>query len=785
MFLTSVALQMNLEAGIPILRDTAGRSTRTEAIPSFFGTGKNVRYKKLPHSYSPGFILSFFERRKAEGFSTQGDNVDVKRRLSHVYKVLIEHQNTSLYMNRRGLDLGDFSMVMLSIAILSERLEKAISDVHVHLGLNMPDGPKWRPCPEGCLDLGRPILELMRARGWCPYDLRRLDIEMTELTFLLFYSTLGAPRSSKDHGNCSAERCLAMMTDPATYKLSHRHKECQCPLISADQREVARILEQGSIPLVKLTQDPESKASRIIIIDAAQCQNFTAISHIWAEGAGSVQDNALHSCILEEISNLVSKLPWVPREPGRSDFAFWIDTLCVPVRPPELQSLALNNMRVPYERASGVLVLDAHLRSFNSTVLSHLEIFAQVSCSSWMRRLWTLQEGKLAQKVWFQFANKAVDVEILDPTTSWQSVPWKIDVWMSVVLFTHLWIQIWYRQGTLNGLSAVASMIRSTRHALRSRSASVSTDEALCLSTLMNKDLTRIIAVPPAQRMEVFWRTFERVPRSLVFSEVSKKMPQQGLHWAPSSFMSLRSEEYWTGTEPTDPRHMDYPHAFPTSEGLQVALPGLRFHQGLLTRSKAFAFIWESGPLFHDECGIWYLMRFGKPWREGSATFETSQQLTVILAHGLRTSARAKGLPSEKLVSQDISEGVLGSVARIEDDTMYFTAHIHVKVKIFSQSTQRYLSIASSCVHDAEVQHSVLLNESDAVSKQLYKKAAERHMNDPDSLLFLRDQARHWEMGEGYEDLLDRLLDLTVKVARLGDCLQVQRLPEGQQWCVD
>jgi hypothetical protein len=42
-----------------------------------------------------------------------------------------------------------------------------------------------------------------------------------------------------------------------------------------------------------------------------------------------------------------------------------------------------------------------------------LEVFARVWCSNWVGRLWTLQEGRLGKRVWFQFRDKAVELKAI------------------------------------------------------------------------------------------------------------------------------------------------------------------------------------------------------------------------------------------------------------------------------------------------------------------------------------------------------------------------------------
>ena len=201
--------------------------------------------------------LEFLLQSWTISFSRHGDP-NIQQSLGKLYGFLIEHRTVSLRMCQLDVDLGKFS-ILLSIAVLSERFMAAVIDMHAHNNLETPVEQTWRMRSEGIMDLGQPVLSLMRDRRWCPYDLRRLDVDTKEISLLYYYSNMKAPRSSKDHSNCSEMQCLAMMTNLSTYKLSHRREGCHCPLLFADQSEVARILAKGSIPLIKITIDSGSK----------------------------------------------------------------------------------------------------------------------------------------------------------------------------------------------------------------------------------------------------------------------------------------------------------------------------------------------------------------------------------------------------------------------------------------------------------------------------------------------------------------------------------------------
>ncbi|KAL8999379.1 MAG: hypothetical protein Q9169_001805 [Polycauliona sp. 2 TL-2023] len=691
-----------------------------------------------------------------------------KTELDNLYKLLIEHRNMGL-LTFLTMENGNPS-IMLSIAALNERLMALLMDLHKHRGLETPVNQSWRLRNKNLPDIAQPILDLMQTRGWCPYDLRRLNTEVKDVSELYYYSHLKAPRSSKNHSGCSKERCLTMLTDPATYKLSHRSRCHGCPLLSADLIECERILRNGSVPLISL------KDGQIFVHDLTDISEFVAISHVWAEGAGNVEGNALQACLLENISELVKNLPGNARGPTY----FWIDTLCVPVRPRELQTLALNKMRVPYEESKHVLVLDNHLRSLEYSSMSTTELFAQVSCSSWMRRLWTLQEGRLAENVWFQFNDGAVNVKEVFTNLNQRRVPSSVDRWLGTSIGVELCLQIWYRGGRVENSSSVALSLSLTSHSLRTRSVSVPTDEALCLLNIMDMDLRRVTTVAPTERMEVFWRTFEKVPKSFLFSKASEKMSAKGIHWAPSSFMGVQSEKEWLGPQELSSPDKEDPHAQVTSAGLQLALPGFLLHEDLVGRMKQHDFTWKFPLMMQDAEGVWYSMRVDEPWRQGSENFDGTQQLAVILAHELKRH----GSP-ESFSFQDFAVGVLTSIDKSDNTAIYVTGHFHVAVELLGEGLQKYFATARMCAQEVGSKQSVLLSEPLDALKEIHKPAARQLLQDQTTMDVMIGQARHMGEPEDYEHLLNDFLNTTVVAAQFGKCADVHKAAETQQWCVD
>src|SRR2546425_1786190 len=90
-----------------------------------------------------------------------------------------------------------------------------------------------------------------------------------------------------------------------------------------------------------------------------------------------------------------------------------VSDLCVPWADLTLRKAAIRSMQKVYERASKVLVLDNYIQE--STYNSPWEAIITISCSTWVRRLWTYQEAILPQssKVNFLFRDRLACIDTL------------------------------------------------------------------------------------------------------------------------------------------------------------------------------------------------------------------------------------------------------------------------------------------------------------------------------------------------------------------------------------
>ncbi|CAO1598325.1 hypothetical protein XANCAGTX0491_002094 [Xanthoria calcicola] len=708
-----------------------------------------------------------------------------EEKLATLEQLLSDNHETIRWLQTPAMELG-FHSILLSIAVLGERLRSALAELRDLFGLEIKYVKGCWRAKDPTTDLGMPIIDLLGYIGWCPYDVGRIDRETEQISALYYYSYLKAPRSNTDHSSCSRERCSSMATDPTLYKPKHRRGDCECQMMSADPEQVANILLQGSIPLVCLNRDPESGISKAMVRPLMDGQTFVAISHVWAEGAGNAYENALQCCMMEDIEKCVRQLPWQEDENG---FPFWIDTLCVPVGPPALKTLALHRMRVPYERAEHVIVLDSHLRSLESSELSFTELVAQVSCSSWMRRLWTLQEGRLAKRLWFQFGDKAVDVRGVFGAHGEKYLLQNADLWMALCLYNRLHDIVGASTNRAGSFRKVTFGLKTTYLSLHSRSVSIPTDEALCLFTLMGLDIAKVTAVPPLERMNVFWRTFNSVPASFFFSKAPRKLLEPGLRWAPSSFMQCESAWSWLGPQLSEPTENDI-HAVRTNEGLLAPLPGLLFRANIAERVERTILTKDSVFLLQAKNGAWLRVFLEEPWNH-SAAADTTLGLAIILAFRcdsyLNTRTHSH-LISIGFYSRASSPGVLVSRRRTENGIKHVTGLNHVDVILLGESEQKLRSMIRASLRDANVSHDTFMaleTEHDSSVLDRCSIVAQALLSNEEFSGLLVPFARHVGNGDTSEDLVEVLMGLLADAIFYGDCCDVQELPESQQWCID
>lgn len=401
---------------------------------------------------------------------------------------------------------------------------------------------------------------LMAYAGWCPKQILRTHDAMIETKY--FYSQLPPLDPGVSHTSCTRFQCLAYQVKEANYNYVHAHDGCRCGFLKPDPRKLLDSLQKGSIPLIKPILPPDTLGNEISIVEGLPDTRYVAISHVWSDGLGNPHANAMSRCQLLEISRLVQDL----YPDGGPPIPFWIDTLCCPVGPNEAKKLAMSKMRYYYGGADQVLVLDRRLRRLNCLPKSLLELSIIVDSSAWTSRLWTWQEAVLAKRLKLQFADAAIDLEVLKSaerddlnlTRGWVNF---LDI--ISVIYNVRGEQTGAQEPHYNDLSKIHS-------ALQHRSTSVVTDEPLCLGCLVGLDMDKILEVEPNERMVAFWSMFPEIPMVLVFWQ-NETLQQPGFRWAPKSFLGVESH---IGSEAGE---VNMPTTTLTRRGLQTRCLGVIF----------------------------------------------------------------------------------------------------------------------------------------------------------------------------------------------------------------
>ena len=442
-------------------------------------------------------------------------------------------------------------------------------------------------------------VEKMRGLGWCPYQAIQLKNIYPAAQICLYLEKLDKRKTlvyGDRHQDCDISVCRGLQSPQES---QHRYPQCGCNEVDIEDNEwekLLQILDSNKIPVLCLSRS----ADEVNVTVAAADQNvkYTAISHVWADGLGNKQANALRQCQVNHIYDRLNNFQ-TPFTSDRQEVFVWIDTICCPLKPPDSKRTALALMRETYKNAENVLVFDAELEMTDHTNLDYLEILARIACSTWNRRLWTLQEGFLAQNIWIQFQTKAINMDRLmiehnDVDESIQS-----GLLHSFMRNNFFGIRRNRAQNPPNprwGIHPLAITVQR-------RSVSVPSDEPLCLSTLFGLPLESVIEAPSReQRMQKFWQLLSdspvKVPPWIIFS-TGPKISTAGYQWAPATVLSGNTLDILASTGGG--------LAEISSRGLNVTFPGIQLSAIHL---RTFPPDMNRPTWMRDDNGKWYRLAF-------------------------------------------------------------------------------------------------------------------------------------------------------------------------------
>ncbi|TPX15251.1 uncharacterized protein E0L32_004528 [Thyridium curvatum] len=445
------------------------------------------------------------------------------------------------------------------------------------------------------------IGRLLKA-GWCPSEVCALISNSSITEEELYYWSLRDRRASKyglEHRQCKyGERCRKETIDEANYTTRHcgdcNGQNCDMAFSeSTMDSTVSDIVDQGRIPLIISDRSGikvvgTKKASSIKRGEKNADLDYVAISHVWSDGLGNPNQNAIPQCQLQRLQGLVNGL--FPDSTG--PVPFWLDTLCVPLAR-ETREAAIRAMGSVYSCAVTVLVLDDTLAEVTCRGADAVELIMAIRASTWAKRLWTFSESRLAQELTFQFGDMVANL-----TTIAKLVVLEDGLRKSEYLMRHNDLpRAHYVENSMAGwlttraLGAIYALVprdlaeedKTPLHFLMLldelgyRWTSKLKDETICLAGVLGIDPGPILEHDSAEeRMHAFLKMLPSVPAAIAFTS-RKKSQQPGRRWMPLTFLG-GSQEDWLLTLVRSPATVSDDGLIVTSEGMVLqGKPGKDF----------------------------------------------------------------------------------------------------------------------------------------------------------------------------------------------------------------
>lgn len=278
-----------------------------------------------------------------------------------------------------------------------------------------------------------------------------------------------------------------------------------------------------------------------------------------SHGLGNSRANAIPLCQLQQIKNYLADLDETynlgVRTSNNGSYAFWLDTLCIPVDPSlkEYRKKAISLMAHTYSEATAVLVLDRELNQTNSKTAVPLQQSLELLFSGWMRRLWTLQEASLAREVFVMMKDgptrlsRSKDSRVLIANKLKREEHTKAPTNMGrllsdILLQSELDLLIQRRLPLAQHFQRAGSYHTSYQFlcsAVEARNTSKLADEPIILASIMGCNVTEMLQQPEERRMSFFHELVGKIPADIIYLENQiQRLAYSPFRWAPKSLMA-------------------------------------------------------------------------------------------------------------------------------------------------------------------------------------------------------------------------------------------------------
>lgn len=628
--------------------------------------------------------------------------------------------------------------VKYSIAALGELLMHTVNAGFQFLQIQPKFGRYW-----GNAFLNDEAKTSMRNHGWCVSDIARVEAKYKSIQALYMAQMMDRSLPSRDHSQCSEQVCKFYQIKMEDFQIRHQNEDCSCIPLEVNSENLTEILRKDDrFPLLRLTGD--SHNLNIELVEYTPGLPYIAISHVWADGLGNPKSNSLHRCKLHHLRTLVAAVD--QQETGEDtprpvNPLIWLDTLCCPAQDGEGKQLAIEKIRLVYQQAKHVLVLDAGLMSYNARTQDVAEQLARIFMSGWMRRLWTLQEGALAKSLCFQFADIAVYLSELMETFGK-----RLNHMTYRAIFMDLWNEFQGLRTFFHGASGSMpyswQSFATLDQSLLFRSVSVPSDEPLCIGTLMSLDLHQIVTVKPkSDRMRKVWELISSkeggIPMAVVFFE-EPKIDTPGWRWAPRSLLAWR-----TGAQVqlnTRILKWNSPLGTITTRGLRVQYPGFRIktvkEYGDVKPQNpwpGFSRVPESDITFRDKgSGEWYRI-IDKEYAHIHATSTKEERIAYQKLFPLHNVANTD---NSVLLFNPVGEMLEGVFATVVGDGSSDSIEEGIAVKTEHIVMITAIRPDNGYVHDTIRELAIHLRADEVTDRHLevYNRLVKEYRDSPDLL---------------------------------------------------
>ena len=186
---------------------------------------------------------------------------------------------------------------LFSISILLDTLSRDASALDSGIDTTQLSRP---PPLDRTLPSTSILLSSMTQNGWCPHQVRLLSGRFTP-TVIFYLASFPRQSSPQDHRNCvQMDHCVANNVDEKTYRCAHVLEPCGCEFLSAPSDQLKAIIRAGGVPLVSISRAASGEFI-LKVISTTDKTKYTAISHVWNDGLGNPDQNALPACQIKRL----------------------------------------------------------------------------------------------------------------------------------------------------------------------------------------------------------------------------------------------------------------------------------------------------------------------------------------------------------------------------------------------------------------------------------------------------------------------------------------------------